>query len=347
MSYIIAATLAAIISLVLTPQVAKLARLIGAIDKPDGGRKLHPKATPRLGGVAIAAAFFTTALIFIHLSRPFIALILAAIIMVLVGAVDDRRSLSPWVKLGWQVVAAIVALTGGIGISAISNPFGKSLALDWGRHAFAIGGFGFHITPIANLLSIIWIVGMVNAVNFLDGVDGLAGGVSAIASFFMFALAISVHQPAVALLAIILFGAAVGWLPYNFAPARIFLGDSGTYFLGMILALLAIYSGGKLATAVLVLGFTIVDGLLTVLRRLYRHSSPFKADRSHLHHLLLVAGFSPLQTIGVYYLLALLLGLLALVSGTLVKVVTFGLLLIVTALIAAILLRRSNRSAAH
>lgn len=343
MMYLVAALLAGLISFGLTPYVIKLAVKWGAVDRPDGGRKLHRRPTPRLGGLAIAVAFITTIIAILPLTRPLTGLLLGAVILVSVGVVDDRRGLSPWVKLAWQVAAAVVALAGGIGITALSNPFGGQIALTWGRQLIELGPLRFHVTPVANLFTIIWIVGLVNAVNFLDGIDGLATGVSGIACFFLFALALSLHQPAVAVLAIAGFGAAMGFLPYNFFPARIFLGDSGAYLMGLILALLAIYSGGKLATAVLVLGFTILDGLFTVLRRLYHRRSPFKADRSHLHHLILDFGFSERQTVLLYYGIAILLGMLALHSGTVVKLVAIATLGLVTAILVAILIRVSKR----
>lgn len=343
MKYFLAALMAAVISFGLSPLVKRLAKVIGAVDEPTGGRKIHTRPTPRLGGVAIAIGFLIPALIFVHPSRHFAALLLAATILVVVGVIDDRKSLSPWAKLFWQVTAAAVALAGGIGITAISQPFGHPLDISWGRLLVNFGPLHFHVLPIANLLSIVWIVGLVNAVNFLDGIDGLACGVSSIASFFLFVLALSVHQPEVAIIAIVLFGASLGFLPFNFFPAKMFLGDSGAYFLGLVLALVAIYSGGKLATAALVLGFTIVDGLITVLRRLYHRRSPFRADRSHLHHLLLDVGFTQRQTVALYYLMAILLGTLALHSGTLVKIVTIVLLTIVTSLVVAILIRWSAR----
>jgi UDP-GlcNAc:undecaprenyl-phosphate GlcNAc-1-phosphate transferase len=343
-SYIYALIISAGISLGLAPIVKRLAVKIGAVDQPVGGRKIHLRPTPRLGGLAIAPAFILTALLLLSVNRHLIGLILGSIILLIVGIIDDRRGLSPWVKLFWQVLAAMVALAGGIGITAITNPLGGSLDITWLRTAINLGPLSFHITPVANLLSIIWIVGLVNAVNFLDGIDGLACGVSAIASFFIFALAVSatVNQPAVALLAIALFGAAIGFLPFNSFPAKMFLGDSGAYFLGLVLALLAIYSGGKLATAALVLGFTIVDGLITVLRRLYHRSSPFKADRSHLHHLLLDFGLSQRQTVLLYYFTAILLGLLALLSGTLVKLTAILILTLATALLVGILIKSSK-----
>lgn len=342
MNYLLAFALAMAFGLLLTPVARFLALKFGAVDHPTGGRKIHTRPTPRWGGLAIAGAFTITALVWIVFDRQLASLLGGALIVLIVGVIDDVRPLGAWVKLAWQVVAAVVVLAGGIGIYTISSPAGGVIALDWFRTAIQLGGLSFHITPVANLLSILWIVGMINAVNFMDGVDGLADGVSAIASFCLFLLAVSVDQPVVAILALALTGACLGFLPYNFYPAKIFLGDSGAYFLGLVLAVLAIYSGGKLATASLVLGFTIIDGLLTVLRRLYNHKSPFEADRTHMHHLLLDMGLSQRQTVAVYYLVAGALGVLALFSGTVMKLVIIGLLALGTATLAAVLIRRSK-----
>lgn len=332
------------VSLAATPLVRRLALKIGAIDHPTGGRKIHHQAVARLGGLAVAGAFMVAVGLFVHLDRRLGGLLAGAIIILAIGAIDDVHSLGPRTKLIGQFLAAAVTLAGGIGISAITNPFGGSVGLTWGRFALSFGSLHFHITPVANLLSLIWIVGLINVINFLDGLDGLATGVSAIAAFVLFLLALSVGQPLVAVLALALAGAALGFLPYNFFPARIFLGDSGAYFLGLILALLAIYSGGKLATAFLVLGFTIIDGLLTVLRRLYHRRSPFVADRTHLHHLLLDSGLSQRQTVLILYGLSLSFGLVALVSGALIKLIAAGVLAILIMILAASLLSGDSKS---
>jgi UDP-GlcNAc:undecaprenyl-phosphate GlcNAc-1-phosphate transferase len=254
-------------------------------------------------------------------------------ILVVVGVVDDLRGLSPWVKLGFQFVAAGVALAGGIGLTTIRNPFGGYFDLSTGRFAADFFSLHFHITPIANALSLLWMVGLANTINFLDGLDGLASGVSGIAAVVMFALAISakVNQPAVALLAIILAGAAFGFLPFNFYPAKIFMGDSGAYFLGLTLAMLAIYSGAKLATAVLVLGFPIVDAVWAAIRRMVKGTSPFRADRRHFHHLLLDTGMSQRQAVLTLYAVAAAFGTVALMVGSFAKLVA---LVALTALMA-------------
>jgi UDP-GlcNAc:undecaprenyl-phosphate GlcNAc-1-phosphate transferase len=244
--------------------------------------------------------------------------------------------------LGFQFLAAAVALAGGIGITEITNPFGGTIDLTSGRFPVDLMGFEFHITPIANLISLLWMVGLANTINFLDGLDGLASGVSGIAAVVIFLLAAGprVDQPLVALLAIILAGAAFGFLPYNFYPARVFMGDSGAYFLGLALALLAMYSGAKLATAALVLGFPIVDALWAATRRLARRKSPFRADREHFHHLLIDAGMSQRQAVLTLYAVAIAFGTVALLVGSFAKLVALIVLTFLMAIAIAFLILR-------
>jgi UDP-GlcNAc:undecaprenyl-phosphate GlcNAc-1-phosphate transferase len=349
MNYLLIFLVTWVLAATLTPLVSKLAVRVGAIDQP-GGRKIHAKPIARLGGLAIASAFIISLLIFAGINRQLLGLLGGVIVLLAVGVMDDIYDLNAWVKLFWQSVAACVALAGGIGVTSITNPLGGSINLQWGRFAVVAGPVIFHITPVANLLSILWIVGLINAVNFLDGLDGLACGVSGIAAFIIFLLTIgpNVNQPEVAIIAIILAGAALGFLPYNFYPAKIFMGDSGSYFLGITLALLAIYSGAKLATAVLVLGLPIIDSLWTVARRLYHGRSPFSSDRGHLHHLMLDAGLTQRQAVMIYYLVSAVFGLAALVSGSFAKLLAIIMLLVITILLISCLMlisTRRNRSA--
>lgn len=323
MNYLLAFSAAAILSALVTPLVRRYAIDQQIMAMPDE-RKIHTKPIPYLGGVAIFIGFVVPALLLLPLHRRFIALLAGIFILVILGVVDDIKNLNPWYKLVWQVVAALVVLAGGIGISQLTNPLGGSVSLAAGRFSVSLYQLRFHITPVANLLSIIWMVGLVNAINFLDGLDGLACGVSAIAGLIMFLLSIGprVNQPEVALLAIIMAGAAIGFLPYNFFPAKIFMGDGGAYFLGLTLALLSIYSGGKLATAALVLGFTIFDTIWAVIRRLYHRTAPWKPDRRHIHHLMLEAGFSQRSAVLSLYSMAALFGLVAVFAGSFVKLVS-------------------------
>lgn len=348
LTYLLGFGLAFGVTAALTPVVRRYALARGIVDRPDKERKLHGRVVAYLGGVAIFVGFVAAVLLLMPLSRELAALLLGCTILVVVGVVDDRRGLSPWVKLGFQVLAAGVALAGGIGLTGIRNPFGGFIDFSAWRFPVEVLGLKFHIAPVANFLSLLWMVGLANTINFLDGLDGLASGVSGIAAVVMFALSVgpNVHQPAVALLAIILAGSAFGFLPFNFYPARIFMGDSGAYFLGLTLAMLAIYSGAKLATAVLVLGFPIVDAIWAAVRRSARGMSPFKADRKHFHHLLLDTGMSQRQAVLTLYAVAVVFGTVALFVGSFAKLIA---LVVLTGLMAAaigilVLVSRGHRA---
>jgi UDP-GlcNAc:undecaprenyl-phosphate GlcNAc-1-phosphate transferase len=323
MMYLLGFGLAFALTAAVTPVIRRYALAHGIMDQPNEARKIHKHAVAYLGGLAIFIGFILALGVMMQPSRQLTALVLGCVLLVVVGVIDDKRGLSPWVKLIWQFVAAGIALSGGIGITAITNPLGGVIDLSWGRFAVHLFGLDFHIAPIANAVSLLWMVGLANTINFLDGLDGLACGVSGIAAFVIFLLSVGprVNQPEVALLAIILAGAAFGFLPYNFYPARIFMGDSGAYFLGLCLAMLSIYSGAKLATAVLVLGFPIMDAIWAATRRLAQRKSPFRADRQHFHHLLVDAGMSQRQAVLTLYAVAWIFGLTALFIGSFGKLI--------------------------
>jgi UDP-GlcNAc:undecaprenyl-phosphate GlcNAc-1-phosphate transferase len=344
MNYFLAFALALVLSAIFTPIVRRYALKHGIVDRP-GARKVHKQPIAYLGGLAIFFAFLLSVVFHLQHSRQLDALLLGCAILVTVGVIDDIKGLSPWVKLGWQFVAAAVALAGGIGITSFTNPLGGEIILNHWRFAVALAGFHFHISPLANALSLLWMVGVANTINLLDGLDGLACGVSGIAATIIFALSVGphVHQPGVAILAIIVAGAAFGFLPYNFHPAKIFMGDSGALFLGLVLAMLAIYSGAKLATATLVLGFPIIDAMWAVLRRLWRHTSPFRADRGHFHHLLLDVGLSQRQAVLILYAVTAAFGTVALFSGSFAKLIALIILVVMMAMAIAILLTISLR----
>ena len=205
----------------------------------------------------------------------------------------------------------------GVAIGTISNPFGGYFNL---RNLVIHTSIG-EIFVWADLFAVIWIVGMINVVNWLDGLDGLAAGVSGIAALSLFFLSLTpiVNQPAVALISIILAGSVVGFLLFNFSPARIFMGDAGSMFLGYSLAVFAMISGGKITTAFLVLGFPILDGLWVILRRIYSGVSPWTSDRKHLHHRLLDLGLTQRQVVLILYLLTIVFGMAAYLSGSMGK----------------------------
>src|SRR6476661_6455204 len=276
------ALLAAAIVVLLTPAVGGMARLLGAVDRPEG-RRLNRGTVPRLGGLALFFGIFVPALAFLDLSGETRGLLLGAAVAVTVGAIDDFRGLRWWEKLGGQLVAASVPVWFGVWVDRFTFPF-----------------LGIHALPswVGMPLTIAWIVAIMNMVNFLDGLDGLAAGVAAIAGVTFAVIALSLAKPDAAILSAIVFGACVGFLRHNFYPARIFMGDSGALLLGFVLATVAVQGLLKTAATValffplLVLAVPIVDTTFVVARRLKHGERVFEADQAHLHHRFLRRGFS-------------------------------------------------------
>lgn len=325
------------LSIVITPIIIKLAIRYGIVDKPNK-RKIHSRLIPRLGGLAFVASFLFVSLYFIlfepqmmafwrervmGIDKHFLGYLWGALILVAAGAYDDIYGMNPFKKLGWQFVAALIVVGFGVGVGTLTNPFHGLIHLDhWSLFVNHLG-LG-RIYPLADLFAILWIVAVINVVNWLDGLDGLAAGVSGIAAIALFVLALLpiVNQPAVALIAIILAGSIAGFLPYNFFPAKIFMGDSGSMFLGYSLAVFSIISGGKIATAFLVLGFPILDAIWVISRRIINKQPIWKADRKHLHHRLLDLGLSQRKVVVSIYILAAIFGVIAVLSGSMGKLVT-------------------------
>lgn len=322
-------------------------------------RDTHSKPVPRIGGVAIFGAFLAVSLIYFLFINPaavigggqwfgldkrIVSIWLASLVIVLAMLYDDLRGLSAWKKLLFQVVAALIVIAGGIGVGTLSNPFGAAINLDSIIIGVNLFGRIHHIWLWSDILAFIWLIGMMNVINFIDGIDGLAAGVSGIAAFIIFLLSLAVSQNAVAMIAIILCGATIGFLYWNFYPAKIFMGDSGSMFLGFMLGVLPLISGGKLATAFLVLGFAIVDGLIVAGARIIRGKNPFTTpDKTHLHHRFLTAGFSVPATVLSLYAIAALFGWVALRSTTLNKIIASSVLIVVVAVLILILNQMKKR----
>jgi UDP-GlcNAc:undecaprenyl-phosphate GlcNAc-1-phosphate transferase len=278
------------ISILCVPLATQLARNLGAIDPPDE-RKVHKVEMPRLGGLAIFAAFMLSLIIFTKVTGPMLGLVLGATIIFLVGAADDIYHLSPLVKLLGQSLAAAVAMYYGAMVHFMTNPFDGMLAL------------GFLGIP----LTFLWIVGITNAINLIDGLDGLAGGVSAIAATAMGIVALRQGQVDVAMAALLLVAAIIGFLPYNFHPARTFMGDSGSNFLGFVLACLAIMGTAKgtavvsLLIPIVILGIPIFDTFFAIIRRINNRKPIFLPDKDHLHHRLMAMGMSHRRSVFIIY----------------------------------------------
>ena len=293
-----------------TPLVRKWAFKLKAVDVPKDGRRMHTHPIPRLGGLAIIFGFTVAVLCFYRApSRRIIASFIGAGIIAAMGVVDDIKTLDAKPKFLIQILAACIVVIGGnLKIDVLTNPNFLSANPYW-------------ILPdwVSVPVTILWIVFITNAVNFIDGLDGLAAGVSAIMSVSLVFIALRVGEYPVALLGISLMGACFGFLPYNFNPAKIFMGDTGSTFLGFLLATMSIqgvfksYAIISFAVPLLILGLPLFDAVFAMLRRISKGQSPMKADRGHLHHRLIDMGFSQKQTVFILYAISGVLGITAVV----------------------------------
>ena len=329
-NYILAFLIAVVVALAITPGVIFLAAKTGAMDAPDA-RKVHKKPIPRIGGLGIYAAFMVsmlTVMVFTDLSadvfHELVGLMVSGTMIVILGLIDDYTNLPAKVKLAGQIAAACVLVAFDVRIDFISDPFGDFLYLE----VFAIPA------------TIFWIVGLTNTVNLIDGLDGLAAGVATSAAVTIFLVALQQDFLLVAVLTAALAGAAIGFLYYNFNPARIFMGDTGSMFLGFMLAGISIIGAVKSAATIalivpiLALGLPILDTTFAIVRR-YRGGVPiFKPDKGHLHHRLLDLGFTQRQAVLLMYVISALLGLSAV---ALTEVSSTIAILIVCAVVAAVL----------
>lgn len=304
-SVLIAFIVAFIITFITTPFVKKLAFKIGAVDIPKDNRRMHKKPTARLGGLAIFFGFIISVIAYAILDRELAGMLIGCCIIVVLGIFDDIFALSAKLKLVVQILAALCPIIAGVQIDFIRVPAFISetgyLALGW----FAI--------PV----TLIWIIGITNATNLLDGLDGLACGVSSISALTLLCIALIVGEPEIAFITSALAGACFGFLPYNFNPAKLFMGDTGALFLGFVLATISVqglfkgYAVISVAAPLLVLGLPIFDTVSAIIRRLRNHQSIMSPDRGHLHHRLIDAGFSQKQAVSTIYVLCLVLCVVA------------------------------------
>lgn len=334
---------AGVLSFLATPLVKHLAQRVGAIDVPKDSRRMHDHPIPRMGGLAIFLGFLLSTLVFSReIDRGLQSILLGAIVIVILGVFDDRNALGAKLKLAVQLVAAaIVVFYGDLRIDRLTNPFGASLYDYW--------DFGVFAYPI----TIIWIVAITNAVNFIDGLDGLAVGVSCISSLNLLVIALLVSNAEVSILMAALTGACLGFVPYNFNPAKIFMGDTGSTFLGFMLATVSIQGLFKAYAAIsfivpfLLLGLPIFDICFAVIRRVASGHSPMEADRGHFHHRLIDMGFSQKQSVAIAYVLTGILGLAAVlltVSGAMKVLIMLGAIVVVGAIGIRIIMGATPRA---
>lgn len=319
----IAFLLAFIVAFMTTPYTIKIAEKIGAVDIPKDKRRMHKKAMPKFGGPAVILGFVVSSIYLIivmsmegtinlfdvdEYSKKLLGMFLGIAIISITCIIDDIKTIKPIVKLAGQLVAAIVVVSFGIRIEDITIPF--------------IGVPELHET-VKIILTICWIVGVTNAINLIDGLDGLSSGISVISAISLLIIFILNGSPIIAVILITaLAGALVGFLPFNFAPAKTFIGDTGSNFLGFALSIIAILGVAKTYTAVvivlplIVLGLPIFDTLWAIIRRLIKGKSikaVFKADKEHLHHRIVRMGFSQKQAVLILYGLSASFGIFAII----------------------------------
>ena len=289
-----------------------LAYKVGAIDVPRDARRMHKVPIPRLGGLAIFIGFMVSVFLFVNIrgDRAMQSILLGAVVIVVLGVLDDIMALPAMLKFVVQIAAACIPALNGVVIQAISNPNIFSDDLYW-----VLDGLSIPIT-------ILWIVGITNAVNLIDGLDGLANGVSAISATTVLVISLMASELPVAIMMAALVGACVGFMPYNTNPAKMFMGDTGAMFLGYILATMSIqglfkfYAVISFVVPFLILGLPIFDTAFAFIRRVAHGQSPMHADRSHIHHRLIDMGLNQKQAVATLYVISAILGLSAVVLTT-------------------------------
>ncbi|MBQ1603827.1 MAG: undecaprenyl/decaprenyl-phosphate alpha-N-acetylglucosaminyl 1-phosphate transferase [Oscillospiraceae bacterium] len=322
---------AMIVSYLMCPLVKSFAYKIGAIDVPKDNRRMHKKPTPRLGGLAIFLGFIVSILLFVNIDHQMQGILLGAVTIVVLGVVDDMSPLRAGFKFLVQIVAALIAVFHGVVIHTLSNPNVFSAEQYW--------DLGWLAIPV----TVLWIVGITNSVNLIDGLDGLANGVSTISALTLLVIALLVSESQVALVMAALVGACIGFMPYNRNPAKMFMGDTGSTFLGYILATISIqglfkyYAIVSFVVPFLVLGLPMFDTLFAIIRRLAHGQNPMAPDRGHIHHRLIDMGLNQKQAVAALYVVSSILGLSAVVltASDAIKAMLFLLTLVVVAYIAA------------
>lgn len=329
-----------LLSVLLTDIVRDLAVKWGILDTPNKPRKLHKEPVPLMGGAAVYFSFALMTVAVLYFSHHFTSgdmtaghlfgLLFGGWILIIGGILDDKYDLSPKQSVIFPILASLVAVASGIGVSKVTNPFGEP---------FEISGI------ISSVFSFAWLMGMVYTTKLLDGLDGLASGVTSIGTLMIAFLALSVafFQPDVALLALIAFAALAGFLLWNIHPAHIFLGEGGSTFAGFLLGSLAIISGSKIATALLVVGVPALDVAFVMYERWKLGKPIFKGgDRRHLHHKLLNSGLGHRRVVLFYYATALVFGLTTLIFSSWQKLLALSALFVIMLVLVRKLSRKTE-----
>ena len=319
----IAFILAFIVAFMATPYTIKIANKIGAVDIPKDKRRMHTKKMPKFGGPAVILGFIISMLYLIAVmsiegsldlfteqeyGKKLLGILLGIVVIAITGIIDDIKTLKPWQELIGQTIAAIIVVAFGIQIEHLNIPFLYRVGLS---EAFS------------TIITVLWIVGVTNAINLIDGLDGLSSGISLISCISLLIIFLMNGSPMIATVIVTaMSGALVGFLPYNFSPAKTFIGDTGSNFLGFMLAVVSIlgvaktYTMAVIVLPVIVLGLPIFDVMFAIVRRLAKGKSikaVFKPDKGHLHHRLVEKGFSQRQAVLILYGLSASLGMFAII----------------------------------
>jgi len=330
-----------IFSFVLTFLVRRLALKWGVIDKPDLVRKIHLRPVPLLGGLAIFSSFFIFLFIVkqvkgwptdLVLNKHLIGIFFAGLILMVGGWLDDKYDFKPRWQIIWPILACLTVIASGIGIEYINNPF-SSLSDQGGKYFYLnqpkieiirLGNVPYYFTPWSDLITFIWLMVLMYSTKLLDGLDGLVSGLCFIGCLGIAGLCFltKFYQPDIGLISLILSGCFLGFLFFNWHPAKIFLGEGGSLFAGFILGVISIISGSKIATTFLISGLAVIDLVGVIIQRLVNKGSPFVADKRHLHFRLLDAGLSHRSIVVFYWLVALVFGLTSLFLKTKGKIIS-------------------------
>ena len=319
----IAFLLAFIVSFMATPYTIKIANKIGAVDIPKDKRRMHTKKMPKFGGPAVIVGFIVSMFYLIIImsiegsldlfteqeyGKKLLGILLGIIAIAITGVLDDIKTLKPWQQLLGQLIAAIIVVSFGTQIEHLSIPFLYRIGLN---------------EVFSTIITIVWIVGITNAINLIDGLDGLSSGISLISCISLLIIFLMNDSPIIATVIVTAMGGAlVGFLPYNFSPAKTFIGDTGSNFLGFMLAVVSIlgvaktYTMAVIVLPVIVLGLPIFDVIFAIIRRMVKGKSitaVFQPDKGHLHHKLVEKGFTQKQAVLILYGLSASLGMFAII----------------------------------
>ncbi len=310
------------------PFTIKFAKKKGFLDVPKDNRRVHKKPIPVGGGIAMVISVSILMLFFLPINKGLVMTIIASLIIAISGLYDDKKGLSPKLKFIFQILAAVILIIAGMKIEFVTNPFDSNDAL-----------------LILNMLSIpvtiFWVCGITNTINLIDGLDGLASGVSMICAISMFFITYNMGRYDVSLVCALVAGACLGFLPFNFNPAKIFMGDTGALYLGFMLSYISISGFLKQAAIlmifvpVLILGVPVFDTAFAMVRRKLSGKSMVEADKGHLHHRLLKMGLNQRQTVVILYSISAIFGLLAnLISkfhSSIALVISIGVIVLILA----------------